>query len=234
MLSFKVRLLLFLTIFILSCADNLEKKKIEKSILPNNKVEKKKKKVKSSITEKDSLNSKNAEIFFTEYGKQNAETKVLIETNFGDIKLRLYNDTPIHRASFIFLTKNKYFNNTVFYRVSKDFVIQGGNSDDHYTVQQRRKYDNYLLKPEFRSNLTHQFGALAAAKDWENNPENLSSPFEFYIVQKKSGAHHLDNKHTVFGEVISGFETIEKINNVKTGSDEWPVTDVTMDITVLD
>ena len=232
MVSFKCKLFLFLSILILGCAEKSTKKTTEEIKKPKSKV--KLKKEQKEIIEVDSLNSKNVEAFFTEYGKQNKETKILIETNFGDIKLRLYEDVPNHRASFIFLTKNKYFDTTVFYRVSKDFVIQGGNSDDDYTVIQRRKYDNYLLQPEFRTNRTHKYGALSAAKDWDNNPENLSSPFEFFIVQKKSGAHHLDNKHTVFGEVISGFETIKKINKVETGSDEWPVNDVKMTITVLD
>lgn len=87
----------------------------------------------------DSLNSKNTEAFLTEYGNQNSETKVIIKTKFGDIKLKLYEDVPIHRANFIFLTKIKYFNSTVIYRVSKNFVIQGGNSDNFYTQRQRKK-----------------------------------------------------------------------------------------------
>lgn len=182
----------------------------------------------------DSLNSKNTEAFLTEYGNQNSETKVIIKTKFGDIKLKLYEDVPIHRANFIFLTKIKYFNSTVIYRVSKNFVIQGGNSDNYYTQNQRKKYGNYHIKPEFKKNRTHKYGALAAARDWDNNPEKLSSPFEFYIVQKKSGAHHLDGEHTVFGEVISGFETMEKISKVKVGLDEWPVEDIKMTIEILD
>lgn len=182
----------------------------------------------------DSLNSKNAEVFLAAYGKENKETKVLIETKFGAIKLRLYKDVPIHRANFIFLTKINYFNTTVIYRVAKNFVIQGGNSDNLYTQKQRRKYGNYLLKPEFRKNRTHKFGALAAARQWENNPDKLSSPFEFYIVHKRRGAHHLDNEHTVFGEVISGYDTMDKIAKVKVGIDEWPIADIPMTITVLD
>jgi len=54
------------------------------------------------------------------------------------------------------------------------------------------------------------------------------------MVQKKSGAHHLDNEHTVFGQVISGFNTMEKISKVKVGVDEWPVDDVKMTIEILD
>ncbi len=182
----------------------------------------------------DSLNSKNTEAFLTKYGNQNSETKVIIKTKYGDIRIKLYEDVPIHRANFIFLTKIKYFNSTVIYRVAKNFVIQGGNSDNFYTQIQRKKYGNYLMKPEFNSNRKHKYGTLAAAREWENNPEKLSSPFEFYIVQKKSGAHHLDGEHTVFGEVISGFETMEKISKVKVGIDEWPIEDIKMTIEILD
>lgn len=182
----------------------------------------------------DSLNSKNTETFLTKYGKQNPENRILIKTKFGDIKIRLYKDVPVHRANFIFLTKIKYFNTTVIYRVAKNFVIQGGNSDNIYTQKQRRKYGNYLMKPEFRNHRKHKFGALAAARIWEKNPNKLSSPFEFYMVHKKDGAHHLDNEHTVFGEVISGFDTMDKISEVKVGVDEWPIKDIQMTIEIID
>ncbi|GGH02929.1 peptidyl-prolyl cis-trans isomerase [Polaribacter pacificus] len=204
-------------------------------IIKTEKIQKKEIKKPESIQKKwDSLNRNNVAAFFTEYGKQNKETNVLISTKFGEIKLRLYNDTPIHRASFIFLSKINYFNTTVFYRIAKGFVIQGGNSDESYTQAQRNKYDNYLMEPEFRSNRKHKYGALAAARDYENNPNKLSSPFEFYIVQSKKGAHHLNNEHTVFGEVVSGFSALDKIAQVEVGPDEWPLIDIDMKVEVLD
>ncbi|MCG1036325.1 peptidylprolyl isomerase [Polaribacter sargassicola] len=216
-------LFIFLSIFY-QCK---EEKKVD---IPKKTIKKEKKIVKRW----DSLNSKNVEAFFTEYEKKNKETKVVIKTKFGDIKLRLYDDTPIHRANFIFLTKIKYFNTTEFYRVAKNFVIQGGNSDETYTKQQRRLYGNYLIKPEFRKNRTHKYGALAATRYWENNPNKLSNPFEFYIVHNRKGAHHLNNEHTVFGEVISGFDTMDKIAEVKVGVDEWPTKDIRMTVEILD
>lgn len=223
--------LLLLIISTLSCKrENIvtEIKKIEKT---TNKPLIKEKEI---IKPWDSLNRNNVESFFEEYGKHNKETKVLIKTKFGNIKLRLFKDVPIHRANFIFLTKINYFNTTVIYRVSKNFVIQGGNSDNMYTLKQRRKYGNYLIKPEIRKNRTHKYGALAAAREWENNPKKLSSPFEFYIVEKKDGAHHLDGEHTVFGEVISGFNTMSKIAKVKVGSDDWPINDIPITVEILD
>ena len=220
--------------FIILCSCH-QKEKQKQKIQPQI-TEKNIKKVKEKEVEKcwDSLNSSNVEAFLTKYGKQNPETKVIIKTKFGNIKLRLYEDVPIHRANFIFLTKIGYFNTTVIYRVAKNFVIQGGNSDNWYTQKQRRKYGNYLMQPEFKKHRTHKYGALAAAREWENNPDKLSSPLEFYMVHKRSGAHHLDGEHTVFGEVISGFDTMDKISRVKVGVDEWPVDDIPITIEILD
>lgn len=189
--------------------------------------------IKKVEKEWDSLRYNNVNPFFTAYGEQHKETIVLITTKFGDIKLRLYNDTPIHRANFIFLTKIGYFNTTVFYRVAKNFVIQGGNSDSDFTHRLRYKYGNYLLEPEFKNKRKHVYGALAAARDWEDNPNKLSTPFGFYIVLNKEGAHHLDGEHTVFGEVISGYSTMHKIAQVEVGTDEWPKVDVHMKVKVL-
>ncbi len=225
----KIIFVFFLSIFIFSCSKPVKK---EKPILK--KTSKKQQKPKPVEKSWDSLKHYNVDAFFTEYGKQNKETKVLIETDFGKIKVKLYKNTPIHRANFIFLTKIGYFNSTVFYRVAKNFVIQGGNSDNVFTMKQRYKYGNYLLKPEFRRNRKHKYGALAAAREWENNPNKLSSPFEFYIVQKRSGAHHLDNEHTVFGEVYAGFSTMDKIANVKVGPEEWPTVDIKMKVSIID
>lgn len=182
----------------------------------------------------DSLNRYNAEKFLIRFGKENPEKRVKITTKFGEIIIKLFDETPIHRANFIFLTKANYFDKTVFYRIAKNFVIQGGNSDRIETQIHRNKYGNYKLEPEFRENLTHKYGAVAAVREWDDNPFKLSTPFEFYIVQKRDGAHHLNNEHTVFGQVISGFETMDKLNQVNVGSDEWPLTEVKMTVEILD
>jgi len=184
--------------------------------------------------ESDSIDTKNVVEFLTKYGALNKETIVLIKTRMGNIKIKLYNDTPLHRANFIFLTKIGYFDSTCFYRVVPDFIIQGGNSERIETMRYRNKYRNYKMPSEFKSSRKHKYGALAAARDWENNPHKKSNPFEFYIIQSRSGGHHLDGEHTVFGEVISGFSTMDKIVNLKTGSDEWPLDDVFMKVEVLD
>lgn len=222
---------LFFLLLILLISCNSSKKETITTI----KKEVKQKEIKKPIKKRwDTLSRKNAREFLTAYGNLNKETKVLITTKFGKIKLKLYEDTPMHRASFIFLTKIGYFDGTVFYRVVKNFVVQGGDSEDAKKSKMRFKYDNYLLEPEYRKNRRHKYGALASAREYDYNPYELSTPFEFYIVQNKRGAHHLNNKHTVFGHVISGFSTINKIANVKTGPGDWPDEDVTMKVEVLD
>lgn len=182
---------------------------------------------------KDSINKNNAVQFLTEYGKENTESKVLIKTRLGNIKIQLYEDTPLHRASFIFLAKMGYFDTTCFYRVVPDFIIQGGESERLDTQKYKARYQRYKIPPEFRKQRLHKYGAIAMARDWENNPNKYSTAFEFYIVQNRKGAHHLDGEHTVIGQVISGFSTIDKIVNLKAGSDEWPLDDVFMKIEVL-
>jgi cyclophilin family peptidyl-prolyl cis-trans isomerase len=181
----------------------------------------------------DSINSKNVVAFLKLYGEQHKENKVLIKTRLGNIMVQLYDDTPLHRASFIFLTKMGYFNTTCFYRVVPDFIIQGGESERLDTQKYKARYERYKIPPEFRKERRHKYGAISLARDWVNNPKKYSTAFEFYIVQNREGAHHLDDEHTVFGEVVSGFETIDRIVNQEAGSDEWPLDDVFMEIEVI-
>src|SRR5690554_1714060 len=71
----------------------------------------------------------NVVAFLTEFGKNNPETKVRINTPYGNIEIELFKDTPLHRANFIYLVKQKYFDDTFFYRVVPNFIVQAGNSD---------------------------------------------------------------------------------------------------------
>lgn len=198
----------------------MKKKSIEAPAAPENR--------------KDSINKKNAVLFLTKYGEGNKEAKVLIKTRLGNIKIQLFEDTPLHRASFIFLAKMGYFDTTCFYRVVPDFIIQGGESERLDTQKYKARYHRYKIPPEFNKQRRHTYGAIAMARDWENNPRKYSTAFEFYIVQNRKGAHHLDGEHTVIGQVISGFDTIDKIVNLEAGSDEWPLDDVFMKIEVID
>jgi len=168
-----------------------------------------------------------------EYGENNPENRIRIKTKFGNIDVQLYRDTPLHRANFIMLVKNNYFDDTFFHRVDPGFVIQGGNADNQTTVSNRGDIGNYLIPNEFDAGHRHTYGAFSAAKYAEQNVSKASSPFEFFIVMDKSGAPHLNNDHTVFGRVLSGMDAAEKIAKVKTGDSEWPIDNVEMEIEIL-
>ena len=183
----------------------------------------------------DSISTKNAADFFLEYGKKNPETKLKLTTRLGTMYITLYNSTPIHRASFIYLVKHGYYNTTVFHRVVKDFIIQGGNSDLEINSQYRNETNNYRLPPEFNKQAIHKRGSLSSSRRWKNNPDKLSNPYEFYIMQTNEDCSHLNYEHTVFGEVTKGFSVIDKIANQKTdGNSEWPQHEVWLNFEILD
>jgi len=182
--------------------------------------------------ELDTISKDNAVSFLEAYGKLNPETIVHIETRLGNLKIKLYPETPLHRASFVFLTKTGYFNTTAFHRIVPNFIVQGGNSDFPITRKLRMKY-NYRIPAEMKPNRTHKYGALAAARQWENNPNKISSPFEFYMIQDKRGSHHLDGEHTIFGEIMEGFDTMEKIAKLETDKKEWPLKEVFIKASVI-
>jgi cyclophilin family peptidyl-prolyl cis-trans isomerase len=172
------------------------------------------------------LNDKNAIPFFFNYEKKNKENQVRIVTDYGNIDIQLYKDTPYHRANFIFLTKKKYFDGEYFHRVVKDFIIQGGNSDNRSTSKKRRAIGKYLLPPDTKKGHKHHRGVVSMPSSEIENPYKLASPYEFFIVQKKDGAYHLDGDYTVFGKVIDGMSVVDKIANLKTDKREWPIENV--------
>lgn len=115
---------------------------------------------------------------------------VLIKTRLGDIKLRLYDETPVHRDNFIKLTKEGYLDGTLFHRVIKDFMIQGGDPDSKNAESGKMLGEGgpgYTLPAEFNfPTYFHKKGALAAAREGDQvNPEKESAGSQFYIVQGK-------------------------------------------------
>ena len=231
-----------------------------------------------------------------------------IRTSLGDIKVRLYDDTPKHRDNFLKLVREGFYDGVLFHRVRKDFMIQTGDpssrtadstamlgaGDPGYTIEAEIAYPRHY----------HKRGALAAARTGDQvNPERRSSGSQFYIVTGEKvaaarmaqmaenavmgkrqqyfrtlverdrekisaleasgdrdglealrqsliaetenavkaeplpdnivndyttvgGTPHLDGQYTVFGEVISGMDTVEKIENVATGRADRPLEDV--------
>lgn len=179
------------------------------------------------------LNDQNAIPFFFDYQKQNLEDKVRITTRFGNIDLQLFKNTPYHRANFIYLTKKGYFNGTTFHRVVPGFIIQGGNSDRMETAKKRAEIGKYLLPPDTRKGYKHHRGVISMPSSEIENPHKLASPYEFFIVQQAPGAYHLDGSYTVFGKVIAGMEVVDEINKQRIDNREAPLTNVIMEVSIL-
>ena len=172
------------------------------------------------------LTDNNAMDFFLEYEKDNKENKVRMTTDFGTIDILLFDETKFHRANFIFLIKQGYFDHTQFYRIVNNFVIQGGNSDDLAIAERRQKIGKYLLPPDTKRGFLHDRGVISMPSSEIENAYKLASPYEFFIVQKQDGAHHLDGEYTVFGKVIRGMDVVDKIAAQETDDGEWPLQNV--------
>ncbi|NVN93696.1 MAG: peptidylprolyl isomerase [Bacteroidetes bacterium] len=120
---------------------------------------------------------------------QTSNKIVLIVTQYGDIKIKLYNETPLHRDNFIKLVKEKYLDSTLFHRVINQFMIQGGDPDSKHATAGSLLGNGgptYTIPAEFVNTLFHKKGALAAAREGDQvNPTKASSGSQFYIVQGK-------------------------------------------------
>lgn len=119
-----------------------------------------------------------------------SRTKILLKTDKGDIKIVLFNETPKHKANFIKLVKEGYFDGTLFHRVIKDFMIQGGDPDSRDAEPGQMLGEggpDYSIPAEFRvPKIYHLRGVLAAARESDDvNPERASSGSQFYIVWGK-------------------------------------------------
>ena len=111
---------------------------------------------------------------------------VRIKTSKGECIIQLYNETPKHRDNFIKLTRAKVFNGTLFHRIIKDFMIQGGDPDSRTAKPDSALGETSIgpdIPAEFRDSLFHKKGALGAARD--DKPEKSSSGSQFYLVQGK-------------------------------------------------
>ncbi len=180
------------------------------------------------------VTDKNVMEFLVDYGKKNPENTLRIITDYGSIDILLFKNTKFHRANFVYLAKKKYFNNTQFYRVISNFVIQGGNSDDRITLKKRKAIGKYLLPNDYDKGYKHDRGMLSMPSKNIENPYKKASPFEFFIVQQKGGAHHLDGDYTVFGKVIKGMEIVDRIAAVPTDASDWPLQNVFIkDISII-
>ena len=231
----KLNLIIFFVISVISIC--CESKRVENKEKIKTRIEEKiiKKKSNKILSEEPKiiLNDKNVINFFYEFNKQNNYNKVKISTSFGEIIIRLFDETPYHKSNFIYLTKLGYFNNTFFHRVVPNFIIQGGNSDNRETSIKRKRIGKYLLPVDAKSNIKHKRGIISMPSSDINNPYKLASPYEFFIVQKKTGAHHLDGSYTPFGKVIKGMDVVDRINAQPTDNREAPLDNIKMNVNIV-
>lgn len=188
------------------------------------------------------------------YGEANPENEVVIETSYGNMRVRLYDETPLHRANFVKNIKEGVYEDAEFYRIYYQFMIQAGIYP---------KELNYTIPAEFNKKYIHTKGALSMARSDENNPNLESSSTEFFIVhgstykdyqvdqeienlgltltpgQKQiymteGGYMSLDQQYTTFGEVVEGFGVIDKIAAVKVYSEDKPLKKIPVTIRIAE
>lgn len=244
--------------------------------------------------------------------------KIKISTSLGDIIVRLYDETPAHRDNFLKLAREGFYDGTLFHRVIKEFMIQGGDPDSKGAPKGKQLGCGdvgYTIPAEFNPALYHKRGALAAARQGDQvNPERRSSGCQFYIVwgkkynpsqvaqlerqskmqaiqsvfnelvqqrkdeiiemrrnrdriglsnlqeeleaeagaivddkglgvlsqeQKEAyttigGTPFLDGQYTVFGEVEQGLDVVGEIEKAGTDSNDRPLKDLSMTVSVID
>lgn len=180
---------------------------------------------------------------------------IVITTEHGKITMDLYDNTPKHRDNMLKLVKEKFYDGTLFHRVIPEFMIQGGDPDSKNAKKDQMLGNGdvgYRVDAEINQENFHQYGALAAARD--NNPDKSSSGCQFYIVVGKKftdeqldqlsqrtgrtftpaqrevyktigGTPHLDGNYTVYGQVTSGMDVVEKIIDAKRNQYDRPYDD---------
>lgn len=125
------------------------------------------------------------------------ESVVIIKTSYGDMIAILYDETPKHKENFLKLINQKFYDSLLFHRVKPEFMIQGGDPDSKKAPAGQslgRGGPGYTVEAEFKPSLSHERGALAAARTGgPSNPTKASSGSQFYIVQgKKYSSEELD------------------------------------------
>ena len=200
-------------------------------------------------------------IAFCSCGDSDPYTYAQIETDFGTMKVRLFNSTPQHRDNFVKLANEGFYNDLLFHRVINGFMIQGGDPQSKgapLTQNLGGGGPGYQIPAEIGA--PHIKGALAAART--QNPEKKSSGCQFYIVhgkpvsdaqltqfekskkityspkqkelyKKLGGTPFLDMEYTVFGEIVEGLDIVDKLAAVPTQPGDRPKEDVKMQVSIV-
>lgn len=180
--------------------------------------------------------------------------QVFVSTSLGNMVLELSDKTPKHRDNFLSLVESGYYNGVLFHRVIDGFIIQAGEQNPN----NKRVSQTKTIVAEINDHMRHYAGTLSASRMPDNiNPEKESSATQFYVVDKNTvseskleslekknsilyteaqkeeylkmgGAPQLDENYTVFGKLLSGFDTLKKISSVKTAAGDRPVDPVTI------
>jgi len=158
---------------------------------------------------------------------------VELSTIHGNFYIWLYDETPLHKANFLKLAKEGFYDGTTFHRLVTQFVMQGGdpNSKDSDPKNDGQGGPGYTIPAEINANLKHDVGMIGAARD--NNPEKRSSGSQFYICLNKDKTAGIDGGYTVFGKVIKGMENSGKIMSVPFDQNGRPLTDLKMTMKVI-
>lgn len=191
---------------------------------------------------------------------------ILIMTDYGNMVVRLFNETPLHRDNFVSKVRSGFYDSLLFHRVINNFMIQGGDPTGKKALKGQPVGSGSApgdrIPAEFKTEkgIYHKRGALAAARD--NNPQKESSNCQFYIVQRKAwrpgqldsavvarrlqlnaeqkkiytsvgGTPHLDGGYTVFGELETGEDVLDKIAAAKTDRSDRPESDIRMRLFLL-
>ena len=149
------------------------------------------------------------------YSKIKSKAYVRLQTNFGDLNLELYCDqVPKTCENFVVLCKRGYYDNTTFHRLIKNFMVQGG--DPTGTGHGGDSMWDKPFEDEFKSNLVHQGRGIVSMA----NSGKDTNKSQFFITFRS--CRHLDNKHSVFGKVVGGMDTLTAIERVETDSNDKP------------
>ncbi|MBT3243418.1 MAG: peptidylprolyl isomerase [Bacteroidetes bacterium] len=150
-----------------------------------------------------------------------------IITPQGEMLFWLYDETPLHKTSFITLANENYWDSLTMNRVIENFVVQGGCPDT------REGFSNspYLIEPEFNDSIKHIYGAVGAGRD--NNPDKISAGCQLYIVHAKEGLPRLDGDYMIFGQIFKGLDVLDEIAKVDCDKSNKPLIDVTLNINVI-
>jgi peptidyl-prolyl cis-trans isomerase-like protein 2 len=143
---------------------------------------------------------------------------VKLSTNLGDLNLEIFcNYAPMASENFIELCSKGLYNNNKFHRLIRNFIIQGGDIKENNIF-------GHNFKDEFNNKYSHnQKGILSMA----NSGSNTNNTQFFFTLENNKG-NHLDNKHTIFGRVVGGIQTLDLINHVKVNkfTNDVPLTDI--------